>query len=104
MIPGRSANRGNRFPENHRLRPRRSPPSRTVSGAPHNRGMRKFGWVGFVLVVSSGVAAVGAAWAGDTSSSRDKELIDCPAPGAPYTKYGCPHAYLGDAFLDRLIN
>src|SRR5258708_36455570 len=66
--------------------------------------MRKFGWAGFALVVSGGVAATGVASAGDTSSSRDKELIDCRAPGAPYKKYGCLDVYLGDGFLERLVN
>src|SRR5258708_28309852 len=66
--------------------------------------MRKFGWVGFALVVSAGVAAAGAARAGDTSSSRNKELIDCRAPGAPYKEYSCLDVYLGDGFLERLIN
>src|SRR5258708_28092812 len=66
--------------------------------------MRKFGWVGFAVVVSAGVAAAGAARAGDTSSSRNKELIDCRAPGAPYKEYSCLNAYLGDGFLERLIN
>src|SRR5260370_38626774 len=66
--------------------------------------MRTFGWVGFALAVSAAVAATGTARAGGPSSSRDKELIDCRAPGAPYKKYGCLDAYLGDGFLDRLIN
>jgi Putative beta-barrel porin-2, OmpL-like. bbp2 len=66
--------------------------------------MRKVGWIGLALVVSGGVAAIGAAQAGDTSSSRDKAPVDCRAPDAPYKKYDCLDVYLGDGFLERLIN
>jgi len=66
--------------------------------------MRHFGWIGSALVVAGGVAANGAAQAGDTSSSRHKASVDCRAPDAPYKKYDCLDAYLGDGFLERLIN
>src|SRR5215475_1780630 len=92
--------------------------------------MKKLGRIGLALLVSGGGMATPAAWAGDTSSSRhkelkdkaskdkeskdkkskedeeskDKELTDCRAPGAPYKKYECLDAYLGDGFLERLIN
>jgi len=66
--------------------------------------MRKSGWIGLALVVQSGVAAIGAAQAGDTSSSNHKAPVNCRAPDAPYREYGCLDAYLGDGFFERLIN
>src|SRR5215813_13076871 len=66
--------------------------------------MRKSGWIGLALVVQSGVAAIGAAQAGDTSSSDHKAPVNCRAPDAPYREYGCLDAYLGDGFFERLIN
>src|SRR5262249_21975083 len=66
--------------------------------------MRKSGWIGLALVVQSGVAAIGAAQAGDTSSSDHKAPVNCRARDAPYGEYGCLDAYLGDGFFERLIN
>jgi hypothetical protein len=66
--------------------------------------MRNFGWIGLALVVAGGVAATGAAQAGDSSSDRHKAPVDCRAPDAPYREYDCLDAYLGDGFLERLIN
>src|SRR5215467_14250508 len=66
--------------------------------------MGKFGWVALVLVVPAGAAAIGAAQAGDDKSSRDKTWINCRAPDAPYRKYECLDAYLGNGFFERLIN
>src|SRR5215470_15622593 len=67
-------------------------------------GMRHFGWIGSAFVVAGGVAAMSAAQAGETSSSRHKAPVDCRAPDAPYRDYDCLDAYLGDGFLERLIN
>jgi hypothetical protein len=66
--------------------------------------MRNFGWIGSALVVAGGVAANGVAQAGDTSSQRHKAPADCRAPDAPYREYDCLDTYLGDGFLERLIN
>jgi hypothetical protein len=82
--------------------------------------MIKLGCIGLALVVSGGSAAIGAAQASDdsasrdkapvahasddNSSSRDKAPVYCRAPDAPYSKYSCLDAYLGEGFLERLIN
>jgi hypothetical protein len=66
--------------------------------------MRKCGFIGLALMVPGGVVAVGAAQAGDASASGPKAPIDCKAPDAPYKNYDCLDAYLGDGFLERLIN
>jgi hypothetical protein len=40
----------------------------------------------------------------DNSSSRDKAPVYCRMPDAPYRKYDCLDAYLGEGFLERLVN
>jgi hypothetical protein len=67
-------------------------------------GMRKSGLIGLALAVPGSVAAVGAAQSGDVASPRLKAPIDCKATDAPYKNYDCLDAYLGDGFLERLIN
>ena len=67
-------------------------------------GMRSFGWIGPALVLAGGVGATFSAESGDTSSQRHKAPVDCRAPDAPYRDYDCLDAYLGDGFLERLIN
>jgi len=57
-----------------------------------------------VLAAAAGVAATGATQAGDTSSQRQKAPVNCRAPDAPYREYDCLEAYLGEGFLERLIN
>jgi Putative beta-barrel porin-2, OmpL-like. bbp2 len=66
--------------------------------------MRRFGFVGFALVLSGSVAAGGAAQAGGDSSSSKKPPVNCRAPDAPYRDYKCLDAYLGDGFFERLVN
>jgi hypothetical protein len=67
-------------------------------------GMRKSGLIGLALAVPGSVVAVGAAHSGDVASPRPKAPIDCKATDAPYKNYDCLDAYLGDGFLERLIN
>jgi len=64
----------------------------------------------------SALAAVGPAEAADTSVKapnyealgktpsvkKAKALVDCHAPDAPYKRYACLDAYLGDGFFERL--
>ena len=82
------------------------------------RGMRKLGMLGLALAMPSALAAVGPAEAADTSVKspnyealgktpsvkKAKALVDCHAPDAPYKRYACLDAYLGDGFLERLVN
>jgi hypothetical protein len=65
--------------------------------------MQKLGWIGLALAMPGGMAAIGAAAAAD-ASSPSKAPIDCKAPDAPYKKYDCLDAYLGDSFMERMIN
>jgi hypothetical protein len=64
--------------------------------------MRKLGLIGLALAVPGGIAATGAARAADAVGS--KAAIDCHAKDAPYKKYDCLDAYLGDGFFERMIN
>jgi hypothetical protein len=82
--------------------------------------MIKLGNIGLALVVPAGIAAIGAAHASDdnssrdkvpaaqasddSASSRDKAAVYCRAPDAPYRKYSCLDPYLGEGFLERLVN
>jgi hypothetical protein len=66
--------------------------------------MKNAGWICLVLAVPGGVACVGAVHAADVSSPRLKASVDCRAPDAPYRNYDCLDAYLGDGFLERLVN
>jgi len=75
-------------------------PRTTWSG----QGCEKLRLVWFVLVAAAGVAATGATQAGDTSSQGQKAPVNCRAPDAPYREYDCLEAYLGEGFLERLIN
>ena len=40
----------------------------------------------------------------DDENNREKARVDCRAPDAPYRKYDCLDSYLGEGFLERLIN
>jgi Putative beta-barrel porin-2, OmpL-like. bbp2 len=64
--------------------------------------MRGIGWKGLLLSALSGAAAFGSAQAADPSAY--KRGIDCRARDAPYTNYDCLDEYLGNGFLERLIN
>jgi hypothetical protein len=66
--------------------------------------MKKVGLIGLALVVPGGMAASDAAHAADASSPRGKASIDCKAPDAPYKKYDCLDAYLGEGFFERMVN
>jgi hypothetical protein len=66
--------------------------------------MRKSSLIGLALAVPGSVVAGGAAQSGDVASPRLKAPIDCKATDAPYKNYDCLDAYLGDGFLERLIN
>jgi hypothetical protein len=65
--------------------------------------MKKFGWIGLALAVPAGMAATEAVRAEDAASGKAVP-INCRAPDAPYKNYGCLDAYLGDGFLERLVN
>jgi hypothetical protein len=58
--------------------------------------MRKLG-----LVISA--LAIIAAGSAD-AAEPDRTHRDCKTPDAPYRDYDCLDAYLGDGFLERLIN
>jgi hypothetical protein len=58
--------------------------------------MRKLG-----LVISA--LAIIAAGSAD-AAEPDRTHRDCKTPNAPYRDYDCLDAYLGDGFLERLIN
>jgi hypothetical protein len=62
--------------------------------------MRTLGWIGLALAVPGSVATMDAAHAAD----KGKALVDCRAPDAPYKNYDCLDTYLGDGFLERLVN
>jgi hypothetical protein len=66
--------------------------------------MRKSSLIGLALAVPGSVVAGGAAQSGDVASPRLKAPMDCKATDAPYKNYDCLDAYLGDGFLERLIN
>jgi Putative beta-barrel porin-2, OmpL-like. bbp2 len=66
--------------------------------------MKKLGWVGLALLVPGGLAPIAVAEAADNASSGQRAPIDCKAPDAPYKNYDCLDAYLGDGFLERLMN
>jgi hypothetical protein len=66
--------------------------------------MKKLGLIGLALAMPGGIAATGAAQAGDVSAPRLKSAIDCHAKDAPYKNYNCLEEYLGDGFLERLVN
>jgi hypothetical protein len=60
--------------------------------------MRRLGWIGLALAMPGGMAAT------DAARAADKAPIDCHAPDAPYKNYNCLDTYLGDGFLERLVN
>lgn len=66
--------------------------------------MRKLGWVGLALVVPGGIATTEAVQAGDLAAPRHEPRADCRAPDAPYRNYDCLNAYLGEGFLERMMN
>ncbi len=66
--------------------------------------MKRLGLIGLALAVPGGMAATGAAQAGDTSAPRLKSAIDCHAKDAPYKNYACLDEYLGDGVMERFFN
>jgi hypothetical protein len=58
--------------------------------------MRELGLIASTLAI----IAAGSA----SAAEPDRKLRDCKAPDAPYRDYDCLDAYLGDGFLERLIN
>jgi Putative beta-barrel porin-2, OmpL-like. bbp2 len=58
--------------------------------------MRKLG----LMVSTLATIAAGSA----DAAEPDRKLRDCKAPDAPYRDYDCLDMYLGDGFLERLIN
>jgi Putative beta-barrel porin-2, OmpL-like. bbp2 len=63
--------------------------------------MQKLGQIGLALAVPAGLALVASASAAELPAGAP---YDCKAPGAPYRDYSCLDGYLGDRFLERLIN
>jgi hypothetical protein len=63
--------------------------------------MQKLAQIGLALAVPAGIALVASANAAELAASAP---YDCRTPGAPYKDYSCLDRYLGDGFLERLIN
>ncbi len=68
------------------------------------KAMTRLGWIGLALMASSGLATTEAARAADNPVMMRKVPVNCREPDAPYKKYECLDAYLGDDFLSRLVN
>jgi hypothetical protein len=56
---------------------------------------------GLALAVPAGLAVLGSAQAADPKAAP---TIDCKSPDAPYKDYRCLDEYLGDGFLERMVN
>jgi hypothetical protein len=65
--------------------------------------MTRFGWIGLALAVPSGLVAAVSAQAADSPPSG-KTPVNCRTPDSPYKNYDCLDKYLGDGFVERLVN
>jgi Putative beta-barrel porin-2, OmpL-like. bbp2 len=67
--------------------------------------MGKFGAVGLAVLGLSALGAAGSPRAADAEPVKySRPPVNCRTPDAPYKNYDCLDKYLGDGFLERLVN